>query len=157
MEQKNIALADALPLIEAVFEKGGEFELHPHGTSMLPTIKEGRDTVMLSPAHPPYRRGDLLLYRRKNGTFVLHRVVKVEKDGTLSFRGDNQYFIEMGILPSQVIAIVKRYYRKGKEVRTDACATRIHLFFRNSTYPIRRVLRAILRRICRLLGGASHG
>ena len=83
MQQKTetMELSLLLPLIEEVLAQGGEFELHPRGKSMLPAIREGRDTVMLSRATPPYTRGDLLLYRRTNGTFVLHRVVRVEKDG----------------------------------------------------------------------------
>ena len=158
MERKNIPLSELLPLIEEVLSKNGEFEIHPRGQSMLPTIKEGRDTVLLSRATPPYRRGDLLLYRRKNGVFVLHRVVKAEKDGTLSFRGDNQYFIERGITPPQVIAIVKRYYRAGKEVKTDALTTRLYCAARTVGYPFRRIARAVLRRLRRLFqGGDTNG
>ena len=158
MEQKHIPLSELLPLIEEVLKRNGEFELHPRGQSMLPTIKEGRDTVLLSRATPPYQRGDLLLYRRKNGIFVLHRVVKAEKDGTLSFRGDNQYFIERDIAPSQVIAAVKRYYRAGKEIRTDAMSTKIYCAARTVGYPFRRIARALLRRLRRLFqGGDTNG
>jgi len=159
MQQTNekIALADLIPLIREVLQRGGEFELHPRGESMRPTIKEGRDTVLLSsPTRPPVRN-DLLLYRRDNGTYVLHRVVRVEKDGTLSLRGDNQYFIERGIRPDQVIATVKRYYRGKHERRTDSLRVRIYCAFRTATYPIRRVFHALGRRIKRIFGGTAHG
>jgi len=41
------SLYDMEPIIREVLDSGGEFELAPRGTSMLPLIKEGRDTVTL--------------------------------------------------------------------------------------------------------------
>ena len=154
---ETMELALLLPLIEEVLAHGGEFELHPRGQSMLPTIKEGRDRVMLSPAAPPYARGDLLLYRRKNGVFVLHRVVKVEKDGTLTMRGDNQFALERGIKESQVIASVKRYFRAGREVRTDSLRGRLYRLRRTLGYPFRRLVHALSWRLKRIFKGEHHG
>lgn len=150
-------LATLLPLIEEVLARGGEFELHPRGQSMLPAIREGRDTVMLAQATPPYGRGDLLLYRRTSGAFVLHRVVRVERDGTLSMRGDNQFAVERGIREEQVIAAVKRYYRAGREIRTDSLRSRFYRLRRTLSYPFRRVAHAIWRRIKRLFQGERNG
>ena len=129
---------------------GNEFLIHPQGISMLPYLKEGRDAVMLHPFDGAPKRGDLLLYERACGTLVLHRVVKVERDGTISFRGDNQYFIERGIRADQVIACVKHFYRDGKEVRVDGFASRVYRARRTLFYPWRRVSRALWRRGARL-------
>ena len=35
--------------------------------------------------------------KRKDGKYILHRVVKVCKDGTYTMRGDNQIYNEKGI------------------------------------------------------------
>lgn len=156
-EQEYVALKDALPVIKEVLARGGEFHLYPRGVSMLPTIREGRDSVMLSPAAPPYRRADILLYRRDTGVFVLHRVVKVEKDGSLTMRGDNQYAKERGIREDQVIAVVRRYFRDGREVRTDSRSARLACAYRNLTYPARRVLHALGWRIKSFFGGKGRG
>ena len=124
---------------------------------MLPAIREGRDTVMLSRAVPPYARGDLLLYRRTNGVLVLHRVVRVETDGTLTMRGDNQLASERGIREEQVIAAVKRYFRNGREIRTDSLRGRLYRFRRTVGYPFRRLAHAIGWRCKRIFQGGRNG
>ena len=153
----SLPLSELLPVIREVLAKGGEFELHPHGSSMLPTIREGRDTVMLTAITAPPKRGDLLLYRRDSGTLVLHRVVRVETDATLTMRGDNQYFTERGIREDQLIATVKRYFRDGKEIRTDSRRSHFYRARRAFTFPFRRVAHALFGRIKRLFQGGQHG
>ncbi len=153
----SLPLGELLPLIREVLAKGGEFELHPRGSSMLPTIREGRDTVMLTAVTSPPKRGDLLLYRRDTGAYVLHRVVCVEKDGTLCMRGDNQYATERGIREDQLIATVHRYFRDGKEIRTDSPRARRYRARRAFTFPFRRVAHALSWRIKRLFQGGRHG
>lgn len=91
---------DALPLVIT-------------GNSMSPFLVHGRDTVYLSRLRRPARRGDMLLYRRENGNYVLHRVYKAAPEG-LTMIGDAQTELEPGIQPEQVIAIVTRVERKGK-------------------------------------------
>ena len=153
MQEKIISLVELLPVIGEVLAMGGEFSLKPRGKSMLPYLREERDTIILSPLTAPPRRGDILLYVRDVGVPVLHRVVRVERDGTLSMRGDNQYFIEHGIREDQVVAIMKRFYRKGREKRTDSFYSSFYRLRRTLTYPFRRAYYAFLRRAKRLLKG----
>ena len=84
------------------------------GRSMTPFLVGGRDTVYLSRLERPVRRGDILLYQRKSGQYVLHRVWKVEGDGSFTMVGDAQVELEPGIREDQVIAIVTFALRKGK-------------------------------------------
>ena len=84
------------------------------GSSMTPFLVHGRDTVYLSRLERPARRGDMLLYQRTNGQYVLHRVWKAEKDGTFTMVGDAQTELEPGIRENQIIAIVTSVVRKGK-------------------------------------------
>lgn len=83
------------------------------GNSMSPFLIHGRDTVYLSRLTRPVRRGDMLLYQRESGGYVLHRVYKAAPEG-LTMIGDAQTELEPGIQPEQVIAIVTRVERKGK-------------------------------------------
>ena len=147
MEENRMHLKDLLPVVKETLASGGEFLIYPQGVSMLPYLREGQDRVVLSPFSGVARKGDILLYERRDGTLVLHRVVRVEKDGTLSMRGDNQYFIERGIVPTQVIAIVKRFYRGEKEVCVNSLPSRLYRARRALFYPFRRYSRAIARRI----------
>lgn len=91
---------DALPLVIT-------------GNSMSPFLIHGRDTVYLSRLTRPIRRGDMLLYQRENGGYVLHRVYKAAPEG-LTMIGDAQTVLEPGIRQEQAIAIVTRVERKGK-------------------------------------------
>ncbi len=97
LEDENI---EALPLVIS-------------GNSMNPFLVHGRDTVYLSrlPAH--IKRGDVLLYKRDSGAYILHRVYKTEADN-YTMVGDAQTEMERGIRADQVIAVMSSALRKGK-------------------------------------------
>lgn len=109
----NTEVAELLPLIKQALERGEEFLLYPRGESMLPLIRPARDGVYLM-APNKLRRLDICLYRRPGGRYVLHRLIRIEKNGTLSFRGDNQSELERGISPECVIARVSAVLRDNK-------------------------------------------
>ena len=83
------------------------------GNSMSPFLVHGRDTVYLSRLDRPAKRGDVLLYKRESGAYILHRVYKVEKD-SYTMVGDAQTQLEQGIRQDQIIAIMTSALRKGK-------------------------------------------
>ena len=70
-------------------------------------------TVTLGPVPERLRRGEVLLYRRADGSYVLHRLTGFGQDGTLVFCGDRQTEPERGIRPEQVIARAVAFERKG--------------------------------------------
>lgn len=79
------------------------------GSSMTPFLRP-MDTVYLSRVTEPVRRGDILLYRRVSGQYVLHRVRKV-RENTLDMIGDAQTETEHGVPPEAVCAIVRKVKR----------------------------------------------
>ena len=83
------------------------------GNSMSPFLVHGRDTVYLSRLDRPAKKGDVLLYKRESGSYILHRVYKVEKD-SYTMVGDAQTQLEQGIRQDQIIAIMTSALRKGK-------------------------------------------
>ena len=83
------------------------------GGSMAPFLVHGRDTVFLARVSRPLKRGDIVLYRRKNGACILHRICTLEGD-TFSLVGDAQTGIERGIEQDQILAVAVRALRKGK-------------------------------------------
>ena len=83
------------------------------GSSMTPFLVHGRDTVYLSKEKEPLRRGNMVLYRRDSGNYILHRVYRVEET-TFTMVGDAQTWLEPGIRPDQILAIVTAVRRKGK-------------------------------------------
>ncbi len=137
VKKERMDLADLYPTIKEVLAKGESFFLYPNGKSMLPTLRAGKDAVFLSPVGK-IKKGDMLLYRRQGGAFVLHRVVGLASDGTLVMRGDNQYYDEKGITREQVIAAVYRYVRGTKEIDCSSLSHRAYLGWRSLSYPLRR-------------------
>ncbi len=146
IKKERIELEALYPTIVNVLEKGGSFLLYPNGKSMLPTIRPGKDAVYLS-SPKNIKKGDMILYRRKNGAFVLHRIVKAKENGSYILRGDNQYYNENGILPSQIIAVVRRYVRGNKEINCASLSHRLYLCARNITFPIRKFFFRVKRRL----------
>lgn len=116
LRKKTVNLADMYPLIQEVLEHGGTFSLTITGTSMFPFILGGRDQVTLSPIQGKLKKNDLPFYRRADGAFVLHRIVRVEKDGSYTCCGDHQWALEKGLKQEQMIAIATSYVRKGKKL-----------------------------------------
>ena len=82
------------------------------GGSMSPFLISGRDVVYLSRPTRPLRRGDAVLYQRKTGQYVFHRIYRVSEEG-ITMVGDAQTVLEHGIQPDQIIAIMTAAERKG--------------------------------------------
>lgn len=83
------------------------------GGSMAPFLVHGRDTVYLSKATDPLKRGDMALYQRDNGRYILHRVFRAD-NGAYTMLGDAHTQPEPGIRPDQIRALVTAVRRKGK-------------------------------------------
>ena len=109
-----MTVAQMRPLIDRAVSSGGIFTFIPNGTSMLPLLRPGIDSVELSAADDA-RIGDIVLYQRENGVYVLHRIVS-EKDGAFVMCGDNQYKLEYGIKREQIVALVSAINRDGKHI-----------------------------------------
>lgn len=129
-EKMRVNLAEILPIIEEQLALGKVVRFSPNGISMLPMLKGGRDSVTLRKAPPSLKKYDLPLYRREDGKFILHRVVKVEKDGTYTMCGDNQKYIEKGIKHTQIIGLVTAFERKNKEYTCSYPLYKIYCFIR---------------------------
>ncbi len=71
------------------------------GVSMRPFLRAG-DFVYVELPKGKIRKGDILLFRRPNGQYILHRVVKIRKNGYLLL-GDSQV-VQEPVHPSWVCA-----------------------------------------------------
>ena len=83
------------------------------GNSMVPFLVGGRDTVYLSKLKGDVKKGDVVLYRRDSGAYILHRVYKVDKTGC-TMVGDAHTQLETGIRKDQLIAVMTSALRKGR-------------------------------------------
>ena len=99
-----------------LIDAGETLALPVLGNSMSPFIIHKRDTVYLRKPAFPLKRGDIALYRRGNGDFIMHRVCKVE-NGLYTTVGDAHMVLEPGISDEQIIAVAVSAIRKGREQR----------------------------------------
>lgn len=115
---------DELTTFLAEIRPGEEFSLLVTGNSMVPFLLDRRSTVYLTreEAYVPHV-GDIVLFRRADGAYVLHRVHKIRKDGVLVINGDAQRWTEF-ILPQQVCCRVTHFVRTKKDIRADATSQR---------------------------------
>lgn len=149
---REYAVEDMLNAMRAVMDSGGEFRLMPRGTSMLPYLKEGRDSVALVKLTGRARKHDILLYRRKNGKYVLHRVIKIGKSGYIMC-GDNQTTPEPGITDEQIIGVVAAVWHGEKRIETGSVTARIYqalwciMSLRKSIFFMRRAAGKLKRMI----------
>lgn len=59
------------------------------GTSMCPFLHPD-DVVFLGPLTKPAAPGDIVLFTRPDGRYVLHRIIGCSADGSYQLLGDNQ-------------------------------------------------------------------
>lgn len=113
LETKSFELEQLIPLIRERLADGHSVRIYPRGTSMLPMLRQGIDSVILSPLPAKLKKFDLPLYQRDNGQFVLHRIVSAED--TFTCIGDNQFDFEYHVCNDQMIALVTYFYRKNRK------------------------------------------
>lgn len=114
LNNPNVDLHEFWPIMKEVIDSGGEFTFFPHGTSMMPLIRQGVDQVILVQAKD-IKLGDTVFYLRDNGQFVLHRIVKI-KNGEYVMCGDNQFKLEYGITDKHILAKMKSFIRDGQVI-----------------------------------------
>lgn len=149
---KSINLQAMYPVIREVLDNGGTFTLTITGQSMYPFILGNRDRVTLSAVPAKLRKNDLPLYIRTNGQFVLHRVVKVCKDGTYTCCGDHQWALEPGLRHEQMVGLATVYVRKGRTLTNKSLLYRIYRTVWTWVIPLRRYFFALDSRLRRLFG-----
>ncbi len=113
------------------------------GTSMLPLFVEGRDKVCIYKYDENQRvkRGDVILYKRQDGTYVLHRVMRLKTSGYV-LCGDNHCTLEYGVKESQILGVAKGYYKYEDYIDFDK--SKKYKFYKN-TYGKCRLFRIIKR------------
>jgi hypothetical protein len=139
--------------IEDLLAKGHTIQLHPEGYSMYPLFVPGRDEAVIAPvADRRLRRGDVVLYRRREGILVLHRICRVTAQG-IYLVGDNQTQIEGPLAPDQVKGILVAIVRRGKRIESTqpvyVATSRAWLFLR----PVRRPIQLAAAGLKRIVKG----
>ena len=128
---------------EEILEKDGVLFYTNVGDSMNPLIVQGRDALIIEKVKGRLNKYDIPLYKRSNGQYVLHRILKVRKDDYV-ICGDNRYAKEYGITDKDIIGVLTKIVRDGKEIKLEGFKYRLYLFLWCDLFIIRAfILRVI--------------
>ena len=84
------------------------------GTSMWPLWKEGKNQIQLAAKDKKQcKRGDVILYRREDGTLVLHRIIKRGASDTFWACGDHQWKVEEAVREEQILDVAQGFFKNG--------------------------------------------
>lgn len=126
--------------IEQLLMEGKTVQIFPRGYSMYPLFVPGRDQAVIAPVDiRRLKRGDVVLYRRREGILVLHRLCRRKKNPEgYYFVGDNQVEVEGPLDRDQLRGVMVRFVRHGRSVSVKhpvyVAASTLWLWLR----PVRR-------------------
>ena len=99
--------------IEQIILEKGFIVIKPKGTSMYPLLSGNNIDVCITRADEPLKKYDVALYKRDDGTYVLHRVMSTDDGYTMC--GDNQWVLEHGIEQRQIIGRLDSWYKGNRK------------------------------------------
>lgn len=120
-EKKPVRLIDTqeyMEMIRALLEDGQEVSMIVTGNSMRPFLKHGRDKICMKKTDRKLRKGDIVFYRRENGQYVMHRILKCG-DQSYTLLGDGQIVPESGIRQEQIFARITKVQVRGKWIGSE--------------------------------------
>lgn len=149
-------------------EISGHVLLNVKGFSMMPFLRNGKDSVLLAPfdRKRELRRGEIALFRFRD-RWIMHRctgTAVLRPDGRIGdfhrgkdvgdgravyvFRGDGNCSGREWALPGDVYAVAeKRIAPSGKEWSFSSFSWRLCSVLWPKTYLVRRLLLGIIRRL----------
>jgi len=148
---KKVKADGLFPVVLDLLSQGQDVRLPVSGSSMVPFLRDAIDSVEFSQgSFDQIKRGDIVLIRRMNSYYVMHRVLKKKKDHFFMV-GDAQQWIEGPLYPEQIIAVVPAIWRKDKRIPCSdlRLKTLVHiwLILRPCRYFIMKVYRKIRKLI----------
>lgn len=154
----DLPMVQLSPLMMECLALDQEVILTVTGESMSPFLRHKRDQVVLVAADPTaLQPGDVPLYRRSGGQYVLHRIVERD-DGIVCVRwgadpvpsaggdlrytllGDAQWQRESGVTPDQIVACATAFIRKGQRWECHSTAYIKNRLRWHRLLPLRRLL-----------------
>ena len=154
MQTHSVPMSALSPLIGEILSFGGDVVLTVTGHSMEPMLHDRVSRVRLT-APRTLKRGDLPLYRRADGTYVLHRITAVDAD-SVTCCGDAQWILERGIPRASILAVTEAFDRhSGRWVSADSALYGAYWRVWLALRPLRHLAVGGMRRIKRLLSGTK--
>ncbi len=149
----NTDKADFLELSQEVLDRGARLRFQAHGNSMYPFIKNGDVIIVEARNGRSVGIGDIIFYRRPDGSLTAHRLVKINsrKDGkVLITKGDAMKNIDPPVNDTQVMGRVILIEENERKLKLNGWSGRVYgrltAWFARGRYPNQiRVVRYIDR------------
>ncbi len=106
------------------------------GESMRPLIRKLKDKVTVVPVYRSLKKGDIVLFKRSDGAYVVHRINKINNSTVVTI-GDNCVDFDSPVSVADIWGIVTDTQRNGRKLKTDSPAFRMLGIFIMSTRPFR--------------------
>ena len=134
---KLIDTKSYLDALSDLTENGHTVSTAISGGSMLPFLAPGRDFAILKKPDSPLKKGDIVLFRRADESYILHRIRHITKDGYYII-GDSQNVTEGPVEESRIVAVVVAVKRKGKSITPKNAVWKFYSTVWLRIIPLRR-------------------
>ncbi len=132
-----------LPFLKEMLEAGKSVNLTVTGNSMMPLLRNRRDSVVLVRPEK-IKQFDIVLYMNHEDKAILHRIIRCKPTGYMIV-GDNQFQVDGPIKPEQIVAVVTGFNRNGKYVPCHTWWVRLYAFVWGYGRPLRNILFPFVR------------
>ena len=118
--------------------QGKNVKLRAKGNSMRPFIRGNIDTLLLSPP-TTFRKGDIVLAKTENDSYLVHRIIKINKSSLL-LAGDNNLYQQEKCDKTNIFGTVNALIRNGKKHNLTTPTSRLSALIWHHLLPLRRCL-----------------
>lgn len=139
VQKVEIPMSDLAELLQLQIREGGIAVLTVTGSSMVPMLENRRDKVWLTRLIQAPKRGDVILYRRENGQYVLHRVIQSEDVLGCVCCGDNDWKTEL-VHKTDIMGIVRQFTHRGRVCTVQNWKYRLYAWLWTRSFSIRKPL-----------------
>ena len=148
--ERMILEGELMPLLRERLAAGQIVRYLPfRGISMLPMLRQGKDTVELAPLPDKLKKYDLPVYQYPSGKYVMHRVVDVKEDYYICL-GDNLTELEK-VYHDQMIGVVSAFKRGDKRISVESAGYRLYCRVWLAIFPVRKFYKQARRQVGRWL------
>lgn len=125
---------------ENELETNGKLIYTNVGVSMMPLIRENRDVMVIEKLSDSPKKLDAVLFKRDGftgrGKYIVHRIVKIRKDGKYFIAGDNCFDGEI-VDKDHILGILTAVVRDGKKINFSGFKYFIYLHCWCAPYRLR--------------------
>ena len=135
---------------EEILEKDGHLVYTNKGVSMLPLLRQNKDMMVIEKRDKYHVLDAVLFKRRKTGAYVLHRILKDNRDGTYWVVGDNCISGET-VRHEQLLGLLVARIRNGRTLSMDSPFIKLYTHIWCRWYRLRFIILRVWRLFKRVI------